>query len=313
MENLNIEKFDPTVEELRKIATAASAVVVTDFTDKTQLDLVIETRKQLKAARVRITKTGKGLREEALKFQRDVIAKEKELVAIIEPEEERLSKIEEEVERQKHIATMKLLLPVRRARIAHIGYTGEITDDQLNAMNVSEFETRFLRLQQHMNELNAKKLADERAAVEVESKRQADEKTTREREDKARADERAKIEREQSEAEERRRVAAKAEAERIESEARVKAENIEREARQKAEAEDKRRKEEQAKKDAEEAAKARAIIEEAERKAAIEKATRFNKFLSDHGVTEKTANEHEQRHVGNTVQLWRKVATYIVE
>lgn len=197
METLDIQKFDPTVEELSKLAATARAVVVTDINDKAQLDAVSETRKQLKAARVRITKTGKELRDNAVKFQKAVIAKEKELVGIIEPEENRLIEIEEEVERKQHVERMKLLLPVRRKRIADIGYTAYVySDDELNAMDVAEFELAFIGMQKVVNDEVAAKNAADRAELDKEKNRLEEEKRQQEREERARQEERERIERE---------------------------------------------------------------------------------------------------------------------
>lgn len=226
METLDITKFDPTVEALQKIAEDARAVVVTDYTDKAQLELVATTRKTLKAARVKITNTGKSLREGAVKFQKDVIAKEKELVAIIEPEEDRLSEIEAEIERTQFVASMKLLLPVRRARMESIGYKEPVSDDELNAMSIDDFEAAFVRYGQHVNKLAADKIAADRAKVDADQKKLDDEKAAREREDKAREDERKRIADEQA----RKDREAAEKKERDEREAK---EKIEREAREK--------------------------------------------------------------------------------
>jgi len=52
--------------------------------DKAGYELVKKARLDLKEKRVLITKTGKAMREQALSFQKAVISKEKELVAIVE-------------------------------------------------------------------------------------------------------------------------------------------------------------------------------------------------------------------------------------
>lgn len=228
METLDIQKFDPTVEELQKIAAAARAVVITDVTDKDQLELVATTRKTLKAARVKITNTGKALREGAVKFQKDVIAKEKELVAIIEPEEDRLSEIEAEIERAQFVASMKLLLPVRRARMEAIGYKEPVSDDELNAMDIAQFESAFVGYQQHVNKIASDLLAVDRAKVAADQKKLDDERLAREREDRAREDERKRIEGEQA----RKDKEAAEKKEREEREAKEKLEREERERQQ---------------------------------------------------------------------------------
>lgn len=86
---LNIEQFDPTLADLQKIVALTKNVTVTDFKDKAQLELVHQNRIALRDVRVKITKKGKELREEATKFAKDVITHEKELIAVLEPEESR--------------------------------------------------------------------------------------------------------------------------------------------------------------------------------------------------------------------------------
>ena len=98
MDTKDLEKFDPTVAELTAMVAKTKKLKATDLEDKAQLAIVKENRIVLKKARVQIEKRGKELREDALKFQRAVIAKEKELIAIIEPEEDRLEAIEQEAE-----------------------------------------------------------------------------------------------------------------------------------------------------------------------------------------------------------------------
>ena len=229
MEKLDIEKFDPTVAELHKIAADARAIVVTDINDKAQLDAVSDKRKELKAVRVKITATGKQLRADAISFQKAVIEKERDLVAIIEPEEERLQQIEKDIEAKKEAERMALLLPVRRKRIEDIGYKQyRHTDAELNAMSVDEFEKAFVNMQKFVNEETAKKLAEDRAKVDADQKKLDDEASAREREEQARKDERERIEREAKEKIEReaREAAAKVLREAEEKAAREKAEKF---------------------------------------------------------------------------------------
>src|SRR3990167_9340606 len=95
MENLQIEEFNPKVAEIQAVVEEGKKLTVTDFSDKVQLKIVRDHRLKLKSIRVDITKQGKAFRQKALDFQKAVISKEKELIALVEPEEERLDAIEE--------------------------------------------------------------------------------------------------------------------------------------------------------------------------------------------------------------------------
>lgn len=195
MTTLDIEKFDPTVAELQ------SMVQITMAVDTSNLKEVKEKRIGLKNVRVTITRKGKELREDALAFQKAVIAKEKELIAIIEPEENRLAGIEEEAQKAKEREERIALMPERKKRLDDIG--SEYSDELIIGMDASEFQS-FLNTR--VAEKNEKeRLENERKGRELkeaEDKLQR-ETDTREREEKARVEEREKIEREKKEEEER--------------------------------------------------------------------------------------------------------------
>lgn len=330
MTKLDIEKFDPTTEQLQLLASNAKKVIVTDFDDREQIALVTETRKQLKAARVNITKKGKELRDDAIKFQKEVIAKEKELIGIIEPEEERLSAIEQQILEAETLKERKLLLPMRRARIEAIGWTDKVTDDELNAMDEKVFDAYSLQLQVEMNTRRAKQLEEERLALEEEKRKAKELADQKEREEKARADERKKIEEEQAEkerarkqkeveAELKRNAEAEAERVRLADEARAKAQadadKIIADAKAKADAEEAKRKQEQLDKEKEEARlkkieddriAAEKKKEEAELKLREEKEYKdwFASMTSEKGAMFKTEQKEGETHV------WKLMGTY---
>jgi len=215
---MELIQFDPKEADLHAIVSITQSITAADLEDQKQLAVVRENRIALKNARVQIEKQGKALRDDALKFQRSVIAKEKELIAIIEPEENRLQSIEQSAkelaERKKRVAT----LPQRLSRLASIGDIVEVTDEAILDMGDQAFEA-------YVSQRVEAKLEAER--VEIEKREQAlkaeEEKAKRavelkEAEERARVAERERIEREAKLAEERReleehRAKEKAEAE----------------------------------------------------------------------------------------------------
>ena len=74
---LSIEKFSPTKAELARIVEESKGLDLTDPFDMAQVKKIKAARIALGKTRVAITKRGKELREDALTFQRAVIAKEK--------------------------------------------------------------------------------------------------------------------------------------------------------------------------------------------------------------------------------------------
>lgn len=184
MDTTNIEKFDPTTQELTKMVATSKSI--TELSDP----LVIrDMRLSLKNARVSITKKGKELREEAIAFQKAVIGKEKELIGIIEPEEDRLAGIEELAKTRKEREERVNLLPMRRMRITELGITREATDEELCEMDTVSFQEWTNTVVAEQNEAKRLELeAKEREIKEAED-RIAREKETKEREEKAREDE----------------------------------------------------------------------------------------------------------------------------
>lgn len=299
IDNKELEKFDPTVADLTAMVEATKDITATDLEDPKQLAIVRDSRISLKNARVRIEKTGKSLREDAVKFQRAVIEKEKELIAIIAPEEDRLQAIEEEA---KALALKKARmenLPFLKQRIEEAGLQPffTMTDNELLELDANGFE-------QHFNYLVASKNEADRLAAE-EKQRLEDEKRAEERriEDEKRAEEdrKQREEREKLEAEKKaiedEKLRLQHEKEVKEAEEKAKAET---EARMKREAEEKATAE---KKAAEEAEAARKAEQEA-----LEKKAAYKKFLADNGVTEATKSEFKIENTDEGYTIYKKVA-----
>jgi len=272
--NEEIIKFDPTIEELNKIVEVTKNISVSDLKDKKQLAIVKENRIALKNARIDIERIGKSLREDALKFQKSVIAKEKELIAIIEPEEDRLQSIEDKA-KELAIREERLKdLPLVKERIENlniVGYTLK-TDEELLSLNAVQVEVYFNSLVAYKNEQLAKKIEQER--IEKEKELLARENKIKE--------EKEKIEREKQikEAEERARK---------ETEERLKAEAIEKE------------KKIQADKLAEEQRK---IKEEKE----LQKKKKYTDFLKDNGYTKENAGNFKIERKENSYVLYKLIA-----
>lgn len=160
-------KFDPNVADLQAIVAATSKITADDLSNDVQLALVHDTRISLRDARVKIEKTGKALRADALKYQKDVIAREKELLGIILPEEDRLADIEHQANIIKERATRAALLPMRREQLAPFGEP-TVTDESILDMDNDEFVTYLVQRQTQKNE-------NDRLELETEKARLADE------------------------------------------------------------------------------------------------------------------------------------------
>lgn len=87
-----------TEAELRAIV--AESQTVTEVKDKTDRDLSHSLGMRLKKARTTIEKTGKAARDDANAFAKAVVAEEKRLIAITEPEETRVLGLRDEFDRR---------------------------------------------------------------------------------------------------------------------------------------------------------------------------------------------------------------------
>jgi len=90
-----------TEVNLITLADSFKDLKVNGVDDKEGLREVETARKLLKKKRVDIGKISDGLRESAVKFQKAVIAREKELVALIKPTEDKLEAIEDAIWQEK--------------------------------------------------------------------------------------------------------------------------------------------------------------------------------------------------------------------
>lgn len=177
---LSIEQFNPAAAELSLLVAESSSVCVTDFTDKPLLAFVKEKRILLKKARVSIEKRGKELREEANAFSKAVIAKQNELIAIIEPEEIRLSQIEDSAEQYAIMEERKRKLPERKERCYAVftveeGPAPEYLDAQLLGMDDVAFETFLNKEIAFKLECETKRVQEEQARIAAEqAKKQAE-------------------------------------------------------------------------------------------------------------------------------------------
>lgn len=211
---MNLEQFDPTIAELKTMVT------MTEKLDLSDLEGVRKARIALKGARVRIEKRGKELRADALTFQKAVIAKERELVSIIEPEEIRLERVEEDAKVAILRAERLRKLPYRRQTLDLT--PNDLTDVQVLAMDDVAFQATVdrLRAEQIAKEQAAKQAELDARQAEIEAKEKAirDKEEAGKREAKRQADlERARLEGEKVAKEKAEREAASEKA-RIEKE-----------------------------------------------------------------------------------------------
>lgn len=223
---LDLIKLTSAEDKLKSLVAETAGLTLTDFSDEAQLKVIKEKRLMLKDARVSLSKIGKEMREGAIEFQRGVIAKEKELIGIVEPEEDRLQALEDKAKEWREIEDRKALMPERMQKIADLKLPEDmmvdLTEDNIIKLNATDFQGLLNKLLADKNERD--RIANQKKQDELDAKQKAideaeriekarlkgieDERLRQEREKKAEEDriQREKLEDEKRQREEKERL-----------------------------------------------------------------------------------------------------------
>lgn len=202
-----VQKFDPTHAELTKKKEEYQLLLDKEIDSKEQFEIVSSARKDCKATRVKIEKAGKAIRDEANKFAKKVIEKEKELKAILEQTEVDLLIKEEAYKKKAEIERRKKRYPNFAEKFKAIGY--ELTEDQYCNSDDAGIYALMTKIKQE--KLDKERLEFEAKQAEIRAKEEAiaaREKELQEAEQKVKIEEARKL------AAEKAAEQAKAEAER---------------------------------------------------------------------------------------------------
>lgn len=329
---LSLETYSAERAEVAKMAEQYKGLEIKGVEDKKGYAEVDAARKALKAARVRVQKTGKELRDDANKFAKKVIEVEKDIVALIEPTEKDLAAKQEAIDVQRERLRRVEILPERKARLAELG-ADAYSDEQLLDYDDNEFEQVVLREQAAKLEREKAELEEQRRKLEKE-KKEAEEKAAAAEAEKKRLED---LEKARLEAAEQAKKEAEAEKQRAITAERERAEN---EAARKAEAEKEKLRSERIKLIEEvefdgvyitgdladltaeqfqklyndtKAAKEKKETEEkaaaeAAEKERLEKRKKYTTWLAKNGYTEETKEQFKIERDGNAFTLWKKVS-----
>jgi hypothetical protein len=172
---------------------------------------VSEARKTLKSERVMIVKDAKELRESAVKFQRAVIAREEELIAIIEPLEDKLHEQEKAIdaekerlrqeEEKKETARIQTRVDALRKFNHEIDFfeAKNISDEAFNEL-LTQAEIDFNHEKEDKERVERERIEEENRLAEIKRKRDEEQELARqqrEKELKAEAERQEKIRLEQ--------------------------------------------------------------------------------------------------------------------
>lgn len=212
------EKVPEYIKQIEALKEKYKGLVLTDVNDKEQLKLIKAGRIEFKNARVGVEKYCKGVRDGANAFSKTVIQKEKEIVALIQPEEERLEAEEAKYEaEQQRMAEIKRkaeeeLFNGRIKELYNLGFTVSEKGYGLYGCYITPTEIRLMEPEAWQKVMDGEvKAAYEldqadkaRIAREEQERKEADEKQRQEEEAK-RKEEAERLEKQRLEQEEERK------------------------------------------------------------------------------------------------------------
>jgi hypothetical protein len=309
-ESVILVKFSPLEAELHRMAEESKGVTAEDFADTIKMTIVKTSQLSLRDMRTTLQNIGKALRDPHTAFNSKVLEKERELIAIIEPEEKRLKAIRAKADELAEKEARKALLPARQAMLHDIGVVPN-SDEWLLSFDGPAFQAEFNRLVAEKNERDRLALEEERKREEERlalEQRLRDEAIDKERE-AMEAERRAiEIERERIQHEkdllEAAETARKEEAERQE---RLRVEEAERAIRLQKEEDE--RKERVAKEEAERIERERLLAEAKvrEEQEALEARKKYQNFLAKYEYVDDGSFKVEND--GKTVTLYKVLGT----
>jgi len=160
-----LQKFDVVEAKLIELASNGKGLKIASPEDRTGIEAVKKARIAIKNERVRIEKKGKELRDQATKFNKAVLAKEKEYLAIIVPTEDELMTEEKRIADEQ--ARIDREIVERKQRITY---------ERLNALSAVGFVIDYSRAEAMTDEQFEKELAEGTSLFQEEQKRLAEQK-----------------------------------------------------------------------------------------------------------------------------------------
>lgn len=174
METQSLQKLDERESSLVALSIKFKDLKIKDVNDREGYKLVSEARKTLKSERVQISKDAEELREGAVKFQKAVIAREKELINIIEPAERALSIEERNYESgREQIKQEQERIEAQRIqdRVNALAKFGHAIDFyQAKSISDEKFAELITQAEIDFNHEQEKKVLDEKARKEEENR-----------------------------------------------------------------------------------------------------------------------------------------------
>jgi len=272
-----IVKFDYNTALLNKVVKDARAINTADMAQ------VEQTKKELVTLRGKIQAQGKGFREQAIAYNKEVLKQENEFVGLIEPIEIEYKEILKKDNEKKVIEARKELLPMKKRQLQALTKIVMTDDESILEMNDEQW-VAYYNAQFQINE--------ERTQYEEMRIRQEKERVEREAEIREEMETKAKLDAEQAlkQAQEDQINAVQAEKDKAEDQA------------------NKEKERHQAQKQAEDNAEKARLKKEVEEKAKMESNKRYQAWLEENNYNEKDGMILQE--TADNILLYKLVSKY---
>lgn len=171
-----LKKFDVTEAKLYELAEAGKGLKIANVNDKVGMKAVKDARIAIKNERVRIEKQGKSLRDQANAFNKAVLTKEKEYLAIIVPVENDLQNEEKRIADEQAKVEREIIEAKQRTtyeRLNKLSAVGHVIDYNRAESFTDEQFVEELTEATELFHLEQKKIAEQKEAQRIEAERLA--------------------------------------------------------------------------------------------------------------------------------------------
>lgn len=171
----NLEIFNEIRSNLSKTAERNKGLTIKGIDDIDGYNKMKEAKNELRRKEIDLEKLAKSERQQALKYQRGIIALEKDLKAITSPLIEEYKKQLEEIDEIKARENRKVLLPYRKKRLKQIG--ASLSDEDLLNINENDWaEFMNEKREEYLKIKEQEKLEKERKEQEAQKIKEAEER-----------------------------------------------------------------------------------------------------------------------------------------
>ncbi len=170
----NLEVFNEIRSNLSQLAEKNKGIKINGVEDVENYSKAKDAQKELRGAEIDLEKLAKSERQQALEYQRGIIALEKDLLAITNPIIEDLKEQIKEIDEIKAREIRKVLLPDRQKKLKEINYN--LSDKEILNYDEKEWAEFYDKIKlEYLDKKEQERLEEQRKKDEAERIKKAQE------------------------------------------------------------------------------------------------------------------------------------------